>query len=62
MKSMSIEEWCRAHGLSRSFFYKLAEQVQAPRSFKVGRIVRISEEANREWVAAREAESTEAGR
>lgn len=55
MKSMSIADWCKAHGLSRSFFYNLAEQGEAPRTFKVGRVVRISEEANREWVAKREA-------
>lgn len=55
MTSLSVEDWCRAHGLSRSFFYKLKEQGEAPRTFKVGRCTRISEEANREWVAKREA-------
>lgn len=55
MRSFSIGEWCELHGFSRSFFYKLASQGEAPKSFKVGRVTRISWDANREWVAAREA-------
>ncbi|RKE73445.1 hypothetical protein DFP91_1332 [Pseudorhodoplanes sinuspersici] len=54
MKSQSIEEWCKAHGLSRSFFYALQARGEAPRAFKVGRCVRISAQANEEWVRARE--------
>jgi predicted DNA-binding transcriptional regulator AlpA len=57
MRSYSIEEWCQMHSLSRAFFYKLASQGRAPESFKVGRITRITDEANREWIAARKATS-----
>jgi predicted DNA-binding transcriptional regulator AlpA len=57
MKSQSIDEWCKAHGLSRSFFYLLQQRGEGPRSFKVGRVTRISDAANAEWVAAREAAS-----
>ncbi len=57
MRSFSIAEFCQAHGLSRSFFYKLAAQGEAPRIFKVGKLTRISEQANNEWLAKREAAS-----
>jgi excisionase family DNA binding protein len=55
MRSYSIEQWCELHDFSRSFFYKLASQGEAPRTFSAGASRRISEEANREWIAAREA-------
>lgn len=60
MKSYSINEWCALHNLSRSFFYLLDEKGEAPRTFNVGRVRRISEQANAEWIAAREAASQEA--
>lgn len=55
MMSYSIDEWCKMHGLSRSFFYALQARGEAPKSFKVGRCTRISEDANRYWLAEREA-------
>ena len=54
MRSFSIEEWCKLHGFSRRFFYKLKAKGEAPRSFKVGASTRITEAANTEWIAARE--------
>jgi predicted DNA-binding transcriptional regulator AlpA len=57
MKSYSIDQWCALHSLSRPYFYKLVNQGKAPESFKVGRISRITEEANLAWIAARKAES-----
>ncbi|MCK1311603.1 transcriptional regulator [Bradyrhizobium sp. 45] len=57
MRSFSIDEWCQLHRFSRPFFYKLRGQGQAPRTYNVGRIVRITEEANTEWLRAREAAS-----
>lgn len=55
MKSLSVDEWCKSHGLSRSFFYALQARGEGPRTFKVGRCTRISEAANNEWLVAREA-------
>jgi excisionase family DNA binding protein len=55
MRSFSVDEWCQLHGFSRSFFYKLATQGEAPKTFKIGRCTRISEAAATEWMAAREA-------
>ena len=56
MQSKTIEEWARSHRLSRSMFYKLKEQGKAPREMHIGKSVRISEDADREWVRLREAE------
>jgi predicted DNA-binding transcriptional regulator AlpA len=60
MRSFSIDDWCALHGFSRSFFYKLCSQGEAPKNFKVGRTTRISETANNEWLAAREAATNQA--
>jgi predicted DNA-binding transcriptional regulator AlpA len=60
VKSYSIADWCALHSLSRGFFYKLDARGEAPRTFKLGAIRRISDDANNEWLAAREAASMEA--
>jgi predicted DNA-binding transcriptional regulator AlpA len=60
MGSKSIDEWCRTHSLSRSYFYVLQKRGQAPRIFRVGKCVRIADEANAEWIAARSAASVSA--
>jgi predicted DNA-binding transcriptional regulator AlpA len=60
VRSFSIDQWCEMHNLSRAFFYKLASQGEAPKTFKVGRATRISEAANNEWLAAREAATSQA--
>jgi predicted DNA-binding transcriptional regulator AlpA len=57
MKSLSIDQWCEAHGFSRAYFYLLTKRGEGPRTYKVGRCRRISDVANNEWVAQREAAS-----
>jgi predicted DNA-binding transcriptional regulator AlpA len=57
MTSFTIQEFCDAQKISRGYYYILAKEGRTPRSFKLGKITRISEDAIREWVAAREAES-----
>jgi predicted DNA-binding transcriptional regulator AlpA len=54
---MTIPEWCRKHRVSRSMWYRLKDEGRAPRTIKLGVAVRITDEADREWQAAREAES-----
>lgn len=54
MMSYSIADWCKMHGFSRGFFYKLQKRGEAPQIFKVGKLTRISEDANRYWVQERE--------
>jgi predicted DNA-binding transcriptional regulator AlpA len=56
----TIDEWCQKNRLSRSTFYKLKKAGKAPRLAKVLEAVRITEEADKEWVKAREAEAMEA--
>lgn len=58
--SFSIEQWCQRHNLSRSTYYKLRAANKAPRTMEVLNCVRISEDADREWVKAREAEAAQA--
>jgi predicted DNA-binding transcriptional regulator AlpA len=55
MHSQTVDDFCTAHGISRGLFYNLVKRGQAPKTFKIGRCVRISETAAIEWVAAREA-------
>jgi predicted DNA-binding transcriptional regulator AlpA len=55
MRSFSIDTWCEMHGFSRAMFYKLVSANAGPRTFKIGRNVRISDDANSEWVRACEA-------
>lgn len=57
MSSKSISKWCESHGLSRGMFYNLDKIGKAPKTFNVLRSRRISDEADAEWVKAREAES-----
>jgi predicted site-specific integrase-resolvase len=56
----TIDEWCQKNRLSRSTFYKLKKAGKGPRLAKVLDAVRITEEADKDWVKAREAEAMEA--
>lgn len=50
MQSMfSVSEFCRTHGISRAFFYRLAKEGRGPKTAKVGRRTLISQEAATEW-------------
>lgn len=60
MKSFSLDQWLNLHSLSRPFWYKLVNRGEAPRTFRIGRCVRISEEANTEWLKTREAKAVAA--
>jgi len=60
MISMTIQQWCDLHRFSRGEFYRLKKLGIAPRTFNVGRCVRITESANAEWLQARENESANA--
>lgn len=60
MVSLTIDEFCAAQKISRAYFYLLLKRGTAPRAYKLGKTTRISEEAVREWIAAREAEAVAA--
>jgi predicted DNA-binding transcriptional regulator AlpA len=52
--ALSIPEFCKAHGISEGFFYKLKKQGEGPREMKVGRRTLIAFESAAEWRRARE--------
>jgi predicted DNA-binding transcriptional regulator AlpA len=54
--ALSIPEFCKAHGISEGFFYKLKKQGDGPREMKVGARTLISLESASEWRRAREAQ------
>ena len=45
----SIAEFCRAHRLSRAFFYVLQKRGEGPTVMKVGKRTLVSDEAARTW-------------
>lgn len=45
----SVREFCKAHGISRAFFYKLHQQGKAPPICKIGSRSLISADAAGEW-------------
>lgn len=45
----SIDAFCKAHDISRAFFYELGEAGLGPRLMKLGRRVLISQEAAADW-------------
>jgi hypothetical protein len=58
--SFTIAEWRGRHGISESQYFKLRRQNRGPRTMPTGDVgLRISAEADREWIAAREAEAAE---
>jgi predicted DNA-binding transcriptional regulator AlpA len=57
--ALSIPEFCKAHGISEGFFYKLKKQGEGPREMKVGARTLISFESAAEWRRARETKHTE---
>ena len=54
--ALGIPEFCKAHGISEGFFYKLKKQGEGPREMKVGARTLISCESAAEWRRAREAQ------
>src|SRR6516162_4281355 len=52
--ALSIPEFCKAHGISEGFYYKLKRQGEGPREMKVGARTLISFESAAEWRRARE--------
>jgi len=58
--SLTIDEWCDLHSFCRQTFYNFADAGIGPRTFKVGKCVRISAESNATWILEREAASAAA--
>jgi len=58
--SYTITEWCAYRNISRSAYYLLRKAGCAPRVHYIGTAPRISVEADRDWLAAREAQAAAA--
>jgi predicted DNA-binding transcriptional regulator AlpA len=54
-ESFTIDEFCANEKISRSFFYKLDAQGNAPKTYPVGRTRRIGTAAYKAWRESREA-------
>lgn len=48
---MSVRAFCLAHGISRSFFYRLLRRGEGPAVVKVGARTFITREAAQRWAA-----------
>ena len=57
IEAQSIKDFCKSHGISISYFYKLKEQGKAPRIMSLGRRQLVSSEAAAEWRKEMEAEA-----
>lgn len=56
--SFTIPQFCRRNSLSESQYFKLQREGRGPRTMSTGSVgVRISREAEADWVRAREAEA-----
>lgn len=55
----SVLGFCQRHQISRSHFYNLLARGEGPRIFRIGKLVRVSAEAEAEWVRQREAAQVE---
>jgi hypothetical protein len=58
--AFSVEEFCRAHGISIGFFYELQKKGLAPKIMKLGIRTLISAEEAARWRAERTAASNNA--
>jgi hypothetical protein len=56
--ALTVQQFCRAHQLSESMYYKLKDQGRGPVEMAYGRRRAISLESAARWRAAREAEAT----
>jgi excisionase family DNA binding protein len=49
-KSFSIKEICERNHIGRSTYYKLKEDGLGPKEVRIGRSVRVTREAEDEWL------------
>lgn len=55
--AFSVDSFCRAHGISRGLFYKLAREGRGPAIMKLNTRTLISREAAEEWRRRMESET-----
>jgi len=54
LRAYSIRQFCAAHQISESFYYKIRNQGLGPREMRTGDKVTISEESAADWRRSRE--------
>jgi len=47
--SQTIAEFCLSERISRAKYFQLKAEGRAPREMRIGKLVRISPEAKRDW-------------
>jgi len=56
---MTIQDFCKRHRIGRSTYYEiLKKNGRAPKEIRIGRIIRITAKANRDWERMMEAGGT----
>lgn len=55
--AFTVDHFCRSHGISRAFLYKLWQDGRGPRPMKVGARTLISREAAADWRRLMEVEA-----
>lgn len=53
--SSTISEFCHRHQMGRTTYFKLRKLGLAPKEIRAGRLVRIGADAERNWIAQRQA-------
>ncbi|MAZ75667.1 MAG: transcriptional regulator [Micavibrio sp.] len=48
-KVLTINQFCKLYGFTRSYFYKLKDQGKAPQTYNMGKRVYISVESAEKW-------------
>lgn len=60
LKLMSIPEFCKSYGISRSMFYILKKRGHAPRTIKLGKRRLVSQKSAESWCEQMEQKTSEA--
>jgi len=55
--SLTIPQFCADEQFSRPFYFKLRKRGKGPREIRLGRAVRITRQARRDWRRQRESDS-----
>lgn len=58
--SKTIRQFCSSQQIGLTSYYKLRKLGLTPKELRLGRLVRITAEAEREWLDRVQADSTEA--
>ena len=52
-RSFTITAFCRKYNISAPVYYKWQRNGTGPKELRIGRVIRITPEAEREWLEAR---------